>query len=69
VLTDRELERLKPYFDVGHQGDVDVPQIRRSLQMTPTDRLRKHERWRLFVKETLQRAGLRRTDDRCSRRG
>jgi len=49
-------------FDLGHQGDVDRTQIAARLAMTPTQRLRHHESWRLFVKEALQRAALRRTN-------
>ena len=48
------------YFDLGHQGDFDWGQIAARLAMTPTERLREHESWRLFVKDCLQRAELRR---------
>jgi hypothetical protein len=48
------------YFDLGHQGDFDRTQIAARLAMTPTERLRHHETWRLFVKEALNRAELRR---------
>jgi hypothetical protein len=51
-------------FDLGHRGDVDLTQIRKSLTMTPTERLRRHEEWRLFVKQAVERAKLRRTNDR-----
>jgi hypothetical protein len=54
------------YFDVGHQGEFDRPQIAARLAMTPTERLRHHELWRLFVKEALKRAELRRKDNRGS---
>lgn len=52
------------YFDLGHQGDFDRTQIAARLAMTPTERLRHHESWRLFVKETLSRAELRRKTGR-----
>ena len=45
-------------FDLGHQGDVDRTQIAQQLRLTPTERLRHHESWRLFVKEALRRAEL-----------
>jgi len=47
-------------FDLGHQGDVDRTQIAARLAMSPTERLRHHEPWRLFVKEALKGAALRR---------
>src|SRR5262249_573242 len=43
-------------FDLGHQGDVDRTQIAQHLRLTPTERLRHHESWRLFVKEAVRRA-------------
>ena len=52
------------YFDLGHQGDFDRPQIAARLAMTPTERLRHHEPWRHFVKEALKRAELRRKNHR-----
>jgi hypothetical protein len=58
-----ELEKLIPFFDLGHQGDFDYTQIAHSLRLTPTERLRKHEGWRLFMKEALSRAELRRASD------
>ena len=48
-------------FDLGHQGDVDRTQIAQHLRLTPTERLRHHESWRLFVKEAVRRAELPRT--------
>ena len=48
-------------FDLGHQGDVDRTQIAQQLRLTPTERLRHHESWRLFVKEALRGAELVRT--------
>jgi hypothetical protein len=51
-------------FDLGHQGDLDLTQIRGALALTPTERLRKHEQWRLFVKEAVLRAKLHRADHR-----
>jgi hypothetical protein len=36
----------RPYFDLGHQGDVDVTVIAKLLTMTPTQRLHHHEGWR-----------------------
>jgi hypothetical protein len=47
-------------YDLGHQGDFDYTQIAQTLAMTPTERLRRHESWRLFVKEAIARAELRR---------
>ena len=47
-------------FDLGHQGDVDRTQIAQQLRLAPTERLRHHESWRLFVKEALRGAELRR---------
>lgn len=38
------------YFDRGHHGDVDVTLIDKLLAMTPTERLRHHERWRSLLK-------------------
>lgn len=64
MSLDSQTDQLVKCFDMGHQGDVDLTQIRRALAMTPTERLRKHEQWRLFVKEAVQRAKLRRTDHR-----
>lgn len=58
-LTMEDLKTLRPYFDLGHQGDVDYTQIASSLRMTPTERLDRHEGWRLFVKEALANAALR----------
>lgn len=51
-------------FDRGHQGDFDYTQIALQLTMTPTERLDKHEGWRLFMKEALARAALRQRDHR-----
>ena len=48
------------YFDMGHQGDFDRGQIAARLRMSPTERLREHESWRLFIKDCLERAKLRR---------
>ncbi len=48
-------------FDLGHQGDVDRTQIAQQLRLTPTERLRHHESWRLFLKEAVRRAELPRT--------
>lgn len=57
-------EALNPaLFDLGHQGDVDYTQIDQMLRLTPTQRLDKHEGWRLFVKEALRNARLRQKDD------
>jgi len=59
--SENQTERPDPkYFDLGHQGDFDRTQIAVRLAMTPTQRLRRHEGWRLFVKECLERAALRR---------
>jgi hypothetical protein len=43
-------------FDLGHQGDVDYTQILQCLRLTPTERLDRHESWRLFAKEALRNA-------------
>ena len=45
-----EPDHVKAYFDRGHQGDVDRTQIAELLKLTPTERLRRHERWRRFIK-------------------
>src|SRR5687767_6837875 len=63
--TDSTLNSAQPdpsLFDLGHQGDVDRTQIAALLAMSPTERLRHHEPWRLFVKEALKNAALRRKD-------
>jgi hypothetical protein len=52
-------------FDLGHQGDVDRTQIAQQLRLTPTERLRHHESWRLFVMDALRRAELHRTSSQC----
>jgi hypothetical protein len=44
--------------DLGHRGEVDVTQIEKMLQLTPTERLRKHESWRLFARKALKDAEL-----------
>jgi hypothetical protein len=50
----------RPLFtDLGHRGDFDYSQIRLSLALSPTERLDRHEGWRLFVKEALANARLR----------
>ncbi len=59
-----DLSALRPYFDLGHQGDVDYTQIASLLRMTPTQRLDHHEGWRLFVKEALANAALRQGNHR-----
>lgn len=69
-MTNRAaLSDLQQLFDLGHQGDVDYTQIARMLALTPTERLRHHERWRLFVKEAASRAELRGSNDRPADRG
>lgn len=37
-------------YDLGHRGDVDYTLIDKMLRMTPTERLRHHERWRGLLK-------------------
>ena len=59
-----ETSETQPVFDLGHQGEVDSTQIAALLAMTPTERLRHHERWRYFVKEVAPRAKLLRRGDR-----
>jgi hypothetical protein len=39
------------FYDLGHQGDVDRTQIRQSLALSPTERLRRHEGWRRLFRE------------------
>jgi hypothetical protein len=56
-MPPNSLERQR-IFDLGHQGDLDYTQIAKMLAMTPTERLRRHERWRYFVKEVASRAKL-----------
>lgn len=56
-----------PATDLGHRGEVDRPQIEALLRLTPTERLRKHEGWRLFVKKAMADAELRRATGRVSR--
>lgn len=36
-------------FDLGHQGDVDRTLIRKMLRMTPSERARHHEGWRVVL--------------------
>jgi hypothetical protein len=50
---------VQPVFDLGHRGDFDQTQIEQSLSLSPTERLDRHEGWRLFMKEALARAELR----------
>jgi hypothetical protein len=57
-MTDTELKRQKPHFDLGHQGAVGYTQIRIALARTPTERLDHHESRRLFAKEALENAAL-----------
>jgi hypothetical protein len=45
-------------YDLGHQGDIDYTLLDLMLALTPEERLRKHERWRLFVKEAVKNASL-----------
>jgi hypothetical protein len=54
-----------PLHDLGHQGEIDRTQIDRMLRLTPTERLHKHESWRLFIKKATKArtdAELRRDD-------
>ena len=46
--------------DLGHQGDFDYTQIEALLRLTPEQRLDHHEGWRLFAKEALENARVRR---------
>lgn len=59
----RELLDASAFFDLGHRGDADYTQIERLLMLTPTERLDRHEGWRLFLKEALGRAAVRQRDD------
>ena len=43
-------------FDLGHRGEVDYPALHIALAMTPTERLDRHESWRVFVKEAVAHA-------------
>src|ERR1700751_4061622 len=36
-------------FDLGHQGEVDRTLLDKLLALTPTQRLRHHERWRTLL--------------------
>jgi hypothetical protein len=40
---------LSAYYDLGHQGEVDHTMLAKMLAMTPTERLRHHERWRVLL--------------------
>jgi hypothetical protein len=60
-------ERDPTLNDLGHRGDVDRTQIAALLRLTPTERLRRHEGWRLFVKKALADAELRRAAHRRPR--
>lgn len=51
----KEEHPLNLIFDLGHRGEVDYTQIALFQKLTPTERLRLHEGWRLFVKEALAR--------------
>jgi len=64
IVTDEMRELLKPYYDLGHQGDVDFTQIRECLALTPTERLRRHERLRLCVTKLVYDAMLLRVGNR-----
>lgn len=44
-------EVLKPYLDRGHQGDVDRTLIAGQLRLTPTERVRRNEEWRLVIRK------------------
>lgn len=55
-------ETSRSMFDLGHQGDFDWTQIAACLKLTPTERLRRHESWRLFMKEALNRARISKRD-------
>lgn len=59
-----ESNNQQSHFDIGHQGDIDKTQIANFLKLTPTQRLRRHEQWRLFIKEALKRAELCGKNDR-----
>ena len=43
---------LRPFYDLGHQGNVDYTQLTRALRLTPDERLRRHEGWRPLLKRT-----------------
>ena len=45
-----ESDNEKAITDSGHQADVDVTQIHSRLKMTPVERLRIHESWRLGIR-------------------
>ncbi len=51
ISTQGSAEPNPSWFDLGHQGEVDRTQIAQQLRLTPTERLRHHESWRLFVME------------------
>ena len=54
------------YFDLGHREDVDYHALLIALRLTPTQRLDRHEGWRLFVKEALSRAKLPQGNDHAA---
>jgi len=64
IITDEMRGLLRPYFDLGHQGNVDYTQIRECLALTPTERLRRHERLRLCVTKLVYDAMLLRVGNR-----
>lgn len=63
-----EAQDATRFFDLGHQGDFDWTQIEACLKLTPTERIRRHEPWRLFVKEALARANVRRDNEQPASR-
>jgi hypothetical protein len=48
----------EPVYDLGHRGDVDLTQIEAFMALSPTERLRHHERWRYFLKKFASGATL-----------
>ncbi len=57
----------RQFFDSGHQGEVGYTQIVKQLMLTPTERLDRHEGWRLFIKETLAHAELKKQEPHLPR--
>jgi hypothetical protein len=54
-------------FDLGHQENVDRHRLAKLLTLTPTQRLDRHESWRVFLREAMARARFSQRDDQHSR--
>jgi hypothetical protein len=40
----------RQYYDLGHQGDLDMTQIEAALRLSPDERYERHERWRSLLR-------------------